>query len=133
MFKLFIIKIFGLTDISDILKRSKEKQKKEDKKFWEEKLHNELDRLNREHSLELQEKDATISMLEDTITDYKSRVKEVEQKEFKAKKQIKENHFVVKNVIDNMHEFTENINKVYGKMIKISDSVEQHKLRIEQK
>ncbi len=133
MIKTWVIKIFKLEDISELLLKSKQKQKALDNRYWKEILDENINRLNREHALELQEKDAQISMLNQHIDTYKQREKEVDQKEFNARKQVKQNYAVAINMSSVIQEFGENINKMFGKMQGIKDSVTKNKLEIEEK
>jgi hypothetical protein len=72
-----------------------------------------MNRLDREHQLELQEKDSTIAILEQHIGMYKEKEKELYNKEFIAKKQIKENHIVVQSIASKLCDFNNNVNKIY--------------------
>ena len=127
------IRIFQLQDIKNLLLNSKQKQKELDEKYWKEILQEKIDRLNRDHQLELQEKDAQISMLNQHIDSYKQREKEVDQKEFSARQQIKQNYSVALNIVSEMKDFTDSVNRMYGKMLGIQDTVVKHKSRIEEK
>lgn len=127
------IKIFKLNDIRSLLFNSKQKQKELDEKYWKEILQEKIDRLNRDHQLELQEKDAHISMLNQHIDSYKQREKEVDQKEFSARQQIKQNYSVALNIVSEMKDFNDSVNRMYGKMLGIQDTVVKHKSRIEEK
>lgn len=127
------IKIFKLNDIRSLLFNSKQKQKELDEKYWKEILQEKIDRINRDHQLELQEKDAYISMLNQHIDSYKQREKEVDQKEFSARQQIKQNYSVALNIVSEMKDFTDSVNRMYGKMLGIQDTVVKHKSRIEEK
>lgn len=127
------IKIFKLNDIRSLLFNSKQKQKELDEKYWKEILQEKIDRINRDHQLELQEKDAYISMLNQHIDSYKQREKEVNQKEFLSKQQIKQNYSVALNIVSEMKDFNDSVNRMYGKMLGIQDTVVKHKSRIEEK
>lgn len=131
--KKLAIRIFQLSDLSNLLLKSKEKQKEIDDKYWKEILKEIVDRLNREHQLELQEKDAHIAMLNQHIDTYKQREKEIDQKEFNARKQVKQNYAVAINMSSVIQEFGDNINRMYGKMQGIKESVTKNKLEIEEK
>lgn len=127
------IRVFRLQDIKNLLLNSKQKQKDLDEKYWKEILQEKIDRLNRDHQLELQEKDAHISMLNQHIDSYKQREKEVDQKEFSARQQIKQNYSVALNIVSEMKDFNDSVNRMYGKMLGIQDTVVKHKSRIEEK
>lgn len=127
------IRVFRLQDIKNLLLNSKQKQKELDEKYWKEILQEKIDRLNRDHQLELQEKDAQISMLNQHIDSYKQREKEVDQKEFSARQQIKQNYSVALNIVSEMKDFNDSVNRMYGKMLGIQDTVVKHKSRIEEK
>lgn len=127
------IRVFRLQDIKNLLLNSKQKQKDLDEKYWKEISQEKIDRLNRDHQLELQEKDAQISMLNQHIDSYKQREKEVDQKEFSARQQIKQNYSVALNIVSEMKDFNDSVNRMYGKMLGIQDTVVKHKSRIEEK
>lgn len=127
------IRVFRLQDMKNLLLNSKQKQKDLDEKYWKEILQEKIDRLNRDHQLELQEKDAQISMLNQHIDSYKQREKEVDQKEFSARQQIKQNYSVALNIVSEMKDFNDSVNRMYGKMLGIQDTVVKHKSRIEEK
>lgn len=133
MIKRIVIKLFKLHDIADLLLKSKQKQKRLDDDYWKDVLKENIDRLNREHELELQEKDAQISMLNQHIESYKQREKEIDKKEFQAKSQIKQNSFVMRSASDFMKEFAESINIIYGRMDKLKETVDKQKKAIEEK
>jgi chromosome segregation ATPase len=128
-----IIKIFQLTDLTDMLLKAKQSQLKKDKEHYEKLIEDERNILNRKHALDIQEKDSEIIMLQQQIDSYRDREKEVANKEFQAKKQIKENSFVMRYASDNLKEFAETINGIYGKMDKIKDTVDKQKKAIEEK
>lgn len=127
------IRVFRLQDIKNLILNSKQKQKDLDEKYWKEILQEKIDRLNRDHQLELQEKDAQISMLNQHIDTYKQREKEIDQKEFNARKQVKQNYAVALNIVSEMKDFNDSVNRMYGKMLGIQDTVVKHKSRIEEK
>jgi hypothetical protein len=131
--KLLIIKIFGLTDISDKLKKAKENQKKLDEKYWKEQLEETILHLNREHELELQEKDATIAMLEDKVKTYKARETELNNREYTVKKEAKENAFMATSISMKVEDFAMKILDVVGEMKGVKDEAENNRKRIEKK
>ena len=131
MIKKLIIKLFKVYDITDMLLKAKQKQKQIDDKYWNEILAEKMNALWREYELELQEKDSDIAMLGEHLATYKKKEREVINKEFLAKKQVKENHYVVQSVVTKMYEFNEGVNKIYGEMLGIKDTVEQHKRKLE--
>ena len=53
MFRKFIIWVFRLKDISDDIRHEREKQEKQDEKYWKVKLKEQEDHLCRKHRLEL--------------------------------------------------------------------------------
>jgi len=133
MVKKFIIKLFMLTDINDMILQGKKKQKHLDEKFWKEKLQDNTIHLNREHSLEIQELQAQISMLEDSIKVYKSKAKEVENKEYENRKCAKKNSFVATKMSTQIEDFAMSIMSIVGKMKGIKEEAEKNKLEITQR
>ena len=133
MFKKLIIKLFKLNDISGMILQGKKRQKQLDEKYWKEKIEDITLHLNREHDLELQEKDATISMLEDTIASYKSREKELANREHETKRCSKENSFMASKISSQVDEFGMAIMRIVGNMKGIKEEAEKNKQRIEQK
>jgi hypothetical protein len=131
MFKKIVIKVLKLNNISDLLLKAKQKQKAVDDKYWKEVLQKEKASIQQEYDLELQEKDSTICMLEDHLASYKKREKEISAEAYKAKKQIKENFFVVGSVVTKMKDFNNNVNAIYGEMLGIRDSVDRQRKKLE--
>jgi hypothetical protein len=131
--KKFIVKIVGLSDISDMILSSKKKQKQLDERFWTEKIQEIKLHLNREHSLELQEKDAQIIMLEDSIKAYKEREKELNSREYNAKRQAKDNSHMAIKIRSKVEEFGLAVMSIVGEFKGIQEEAESNKLKIEQK
>jgi hypothetical protein len=133
MFKKLLIKIFRLNDISAMILKAKKKQKQLDEQYWTEKMEDSIEHLKREHSLELQEKDAQISMLEDKIKTYKSLEKELATKEYTLKKEAKENAFMATKIALKVEEFGLRVLDIVGEMNGVKDDAENNRKRIEQK
>ena len=133
MFKKIIVKIFGLSDIRDMILQGKRRQKDLDEKYWKERLADLKLSLNREHQLELSEKDAQISMLEESVRGYKIREKELDSREHKMKLQVKDNSFVVTKISSAVDDLSMTINGFVGTMRGIKSEADDHKLRIEKK
>ena len=133
MFKKIIVKVFGLTDIKDMILQGKKSQKDLDEKYWKEQLKDLKLSLNREHQLELSEKDAQISMLEDSVKYYKSREKELDSREHQMKLQVKDNYFVATEIASSMEDVGLTIMGFVGKIQGIKNKANDHKLRIEKK
>lgn len=131
MIKKLAIKMFKLNNISDILLKAKQKQKSIDDKYWKEILDEEVIKISQSHELDLQEKDSTIAMLQDHLASYKKREKEISAKDYLAKKQIKENFFVVSSVVSKMKEFNTSVNNVFGEMLGIKDVVDKQRKKLE--
>jgi len=131
MMKRLVIKIFKLDDISDMIYKSKRRQKELDDKFWKEKLQDGLDHLKREQLLELQEKDAQISMLNEQVNEYKKRERDLDKKEYFIKKQSKENSHMATKLNSKIEDFGISIMKIAGEMKGIRAEAEEHKLKIE--
>jgi hypothetical protein len=130
MTKKLIIKLFKLHDISSMLVQAKEKQRQLDKKYYDQELEEELFRLKTKHSLDLQEKDATITLLEEKIKTYKQREKELDNKEYSIKKDAKENAFMATKISIKVEEFALKIMDIVGDMKGIEAEADSHKKRI---
>jgi cell shape-determining protein MreC len=116
-----------------MLKKSKERQKKLDEKYWGEKLEDALSHQKREHELEIQEKNAEISMLQDTIKSYKQREKELDTREYMIKKNAKENSFMATKIASKVEDFGIAVLGIVGEMKGVREDAEKNKLRIESK
>ena len=128
-----IIKLFTLDDITDLIISAKQKQKQVDDKHWHDIMQENEKRLQREYSLELQEKDSTISMLEQHIQMFKDKEKEMSKKEFLVRKQVKANYNVAQGIVSQLDEFNKNVAKIYGEIAGLKDNAELHKKKIENK
>jgi len=133
MFKKFLVSLFSLKDIQDMLLKAKIQQKKLDEHYWKEKLQDIVERLNRERELDVQEFMAQITMLGDQIEDYKKREKELDKKEYNLKKQAKDNSFMATKIALKVEDFGLKILDIVGEMKGIRSEAEEHKLKIENK
>lgn len=131
MFKKLCIRFLKLDDVSKLLLEAKKKQKEMDDKYWHDVMSESEARIKQQHSLELQEKESCIAMLEAHIGNYKSKEKEIAQREFLVKKQIKENYMVAQGLAGRVGELSENITKIYGELLGLQDNADKHKRRIE--
>lgn len=132
MKKLFI-KLLGLHDVSKLLLEAKQKQKAMDDKYWHEIIAETEMRMKQQHSLELQEKDSCIAMLNAHIDNYRAKEKEINQREFSVRKQIKENYMVAQGLSARVGDLSESIGKIYGELLGLQDSADRHKRQIEGK
>jgi hypothetical protein len=128
--KRLIIKIFGLTDISDLIYDaviSAEKKAEKEKKI----LRNELEKFfNRKLELTESAYKTEIRLLERRISEYEKAEKYVNELEFKSKKQIQENFRVAAELSAAIKGFTLSVNSIFGEVMGISDKVSRHKKTI---
>lgn len=129
----FLIKWLKPKDVTQIIIKAKNNQKQKDEIFWREILDENISRLKREHELELQEKDSSIAILEQHIQFYKNKENEVREKEFTAKKQIKENYAVAQGIVSRLNEYQLGVNKIFAEIEGIRDKAEIHKEKITMK
>jgi hypothetical protein len=133
MMERLFIKLFPQSDISVMLRKSKENQKQLDDKYWKEQLDEALAHRDREHELELQEKDAEISMLKDIIKTYKTREKEFNLREFEIKKNAKENSHTAARIASKVEDFGLAVMNIVGEMKGVREDADKNKTRIENK
>lgn len=131
--KRLFIKWLKLNDISKLLIEAKQKQKAMDDKYWHEIMSEAEMRMKQQHSLELQEKDSCIAMLNAHIENYRTKEKEINQREFLVRKQIKENYMVAQGLSARVGDLSESIGKIYGELLGLQDSADKHKRKIEGK
>ena len=131
MLKKMLIKLFRLHEINKLLIKSKNQQKEISDRYWKEVLKDTEDLLNRNHLLELAEKDACIVMLEEQIKLLKQRERDVDNQNFKAKKQIKENFAISQKITMEVGNFCQAVNGIWGRMNGITDELADHKKQIE--
>ena len=131
--KRLAIWLFKLNDIFDVLVKAKQKQKADDDKYYKEIIAENTRRSNWEHGLELQEKDSTIALLEQHIQSYKDKEKEVYQREYNAKKQIKINYSIAQGIVSKVKEYCQVTEKINGELMGLKDQAETSRKRIEEK
>ena len=131
MIRKFIIWIFRLEDISDDIRHEREKQEKQDEKYWKIKLRDQEDHLGRKHSLELLDYEIELKKANDEIKKLETREKEIDEKEYEIKKLIKEDSYMVEDLHNKLSDISKNFMKGVGEFSKIKDNATILKKRIE--
>ncbi len=131
MIRKFIIRIFKLTDISDLLLKTKKNQKKMDDIYWSAKLQDREEKLTRFFELERQELTAQIDMLNQQISDYRKREKDLCQREFLIKKQGKFNLYMASRLDSKVEDFGKAILSIVGEIKGIKDEVSTNRIRVD--
>jgi len=133
MIKKLVIKIFKLNDISDILIKARQFQKKLDDKIWTEKIKNILEKIKMEHKLEIQELESQMTLLKDQLLECKKFEKELNKKDFHVRIQAKDNALIATRIAQKVEDFGMNVMKIVGEMKGVREEAEEHKIKIEQK
>jgi len=133
MIKSIVIKVFRLTDITDRILKAKKSQKKMDDEHWQEKLVDEIHKIQLDHQLEIIELESKISMCNDTIKEYRNREKLLVNQEYENKKFAKENAYTANKISSKLEDFGLEIYKIIGEVKGIRDEADNNKLRIEKK
>ena len=136
--KKIIIKIFRLYNLSeealkDYVNNATNRQKKLDEKYWRIKIHEELENLQREHELDLHEKDNEISVLEEKLKDLKKKKKEIAVKEALIKRQARENLSVAVRIASKTEDIALALLNTLGEIKGVKDEAEMNKQQIENK
>lgn len=131
--KKLIIKFLKLNDISSMLIKAKTQQKKLDEKYWSEKLRDSDERMKRERDLDSQEFTAQITMLQDQVSDYKKRERELEIREHSVRQQAKENSFLATKMNLKVGDLAKAIIKISEEMVGLKTESEKHSYKIENK
>jgi hypothetical protein len=132
VFKKLIIKLVGLDDISDIIYSAREQERKRTLHEMGVRMRQQKEAMERQYSLELQSKQAEISLLEKKIKQSEQYEKEIKDLEYKAKKQIKENFRVSTELAVSIKDFTMSINSIFGEIMGIQNTAENHQKKIQE-
>jgi len=131
MIRKLIIWIFRLEDISDDIRHERERQEKQDEKYWKIKLREQEEHLARKHSLELLDFEIELKKAKDEIKKLETREKEVDEKKYEIKKLIKENSYIAEDVYNKVMELGKTIMKHVGEIGRINEKAITLKKRIE--
>lgn len=131
MIKKFIIWLFRLKDISDNIRHEREKQEKQDEKYWKVKMNDLEEHLARKHKLYVLDFEIELKKAQDEINRLKSRENELDQKEYEIKKLIKEDSYVAEDMYNKVMDLGKTIMKHVGEIGKIKDNAITLKKRIE--
>lgn len=133
-----IIKLFKLYNISDealkdYVKRATDRQQKLDEKYWKERINEEIDSIQREHDLELHEKNTEISMLENKLQQFRKVKTEIEKKSYNNKKQARDNLSIAIRMASKTEDVALALLNTLGEIKGIKDEAENNKILIESK
>ena len=133
-----IIKLFKLYNISDealkdYVSKTTERQKRLDEKYWKERINEEIDSIQREHDLELHEKNTEISMLENKLQEFKKVKTEIEKKSYVNKKQARDNLSIAIRMASKTEDVALALLNTLGEIKGIKDEAENNKILIESK
>jgi hypothetical protein len=112
MFKRFIIKLFGLTDIKSLLVQERKTQQREDEKFWLKKMKDHDLKVRRDYDLRFQSLQAENFMLSQRIESYEKLEDSLNSAKYYVRKRAKENAIISGSVIHKVQELTQNITKI---------------------
>lgn len=112
MFKIFIAKLFGLTDITKQLTLTREDQKKIDKNFWEKKLKKEKLKIEREYELKLQSVLSENILLQQELQSYEREKNNIDTAKHYVRKKAKDNALMSATISHKVKELTYNITKL---------------------
>ena len=133
LIKKILIKFFKLDDITDLLKESKKTQRKEDTKYWRDRIEDFEIRLNRKHQLEIQDYLSKIFLLEDDLKNLKNRERKLNDKEYVVKTISKENTLMAVRLSSKIGEFIDTVMGITGEFNGLKDDAETHQKKIEGK
>ncbi len=109
--KRFLINLFGLKELKDVIYRAMQEQKKEDDKEHQKKL-NRIDELyNQQLALQRQSHEAKVRMLENKICTWEAKEKSLLDREHKADMQIKINLEIATGIVEEAKAISENVGK----------------------
>ena len=133
-----IIKLFKLYNISDealkdYVSKATERQKRLDEKYWKERINEEIDSIQREHDLELHEKNTEISMLENKLQQFRKVKTEIEKKSYNNKKQARDNLSIAIRMASKTEDVALALLNTLGEIKGIKDEAENNKILIESK
>ena len=131
MIRKFVIWVFRLKDISDDIRHEREKQEKQDEKYWRIKMTELEDHLARKHKLDLLDHEIELKKSQDEIYKLKSRERELDEKEYEIKKLIKEDAYVAEDIHNRVMDLGKTIMKHVGEIGRIKDNAITLKKRIE--
>lgn len=125
--------LFKPKDITKALLKAREDQQRKDELKIKELLMIQKERLDREYSLKLQDKDAEIMLLNQEIKDMKYKVKNAIDLEYKSSQQIQANVAIATQIAQQMTQFSLSIERIIGKVHGIKTDAELHRNTIENK
>lgn len=112
--KRFLIKLFRLKYLEDVIYKAMQKQQDEDDRKYNKILINVRDLYEDKLILLAQEKDAKIRMLESEIRTWEDRERAIEKREYKAAMQISINHEIASTIVKETSEIVSNAGRLQG-------------------
>jgi len=128
--KKLIIKIFGLTDISNIIYRACLKERRKSKEEFNKELQDIVEVMERDHELELQVKDSELALLEQQIYQIRVKHRDALALEAKSKRQVKANFVITSEISMQTNNLMMLFNKCVGEIEGLKDRSEQHFLKL---
>ncbi len=129
--KLKLIKFFKLEYLSDVISKERDKQKEIDKKFYDSRVREIMEKNNRETEYLRTSYDYDIKTLEEEIRALKIKEKEVDEKDLRAKNQINANVHIATRMYSEMKNCSDFLIKTTVKMNKAMDEALNHKKIVE--
>lgn len=129
--KLKLIKFFKLEHLSDVISKERDKQKEIDKKFYDSRVREIMEKNNRETEYLRTSYDYDIKTLEEEIRALKIKEKEVDEKDLRAKNQINANVHIATRMYSEMKNCSDFLIKTTVKMNKAMDEALNHKKIVE--
>ena len=133
MNKEFIARIFNMKDITEAFKKVRTDQKDKDRKYWENKIDDIVEDLNREHALTIQDLMSTVSLLEDESKDNKRKKKALEKAKFIVRKDGKDNLLISTKIFNKVEDLGQAITKLVIEMKEVKNEAELHKICVDKK
>ena len=129
--KLKLIKFFKLEHLSDVISKERDKQKDIDKKFYDSRVREIMEKNSRETEYLRTSYDYDIKTLEEEIRALKIKEKEVDEKDLRAKNQINANVHIATRMYSEMKNCSDFFIKTTVKMNKAMDEALNHKKSVE--
>jgi hypothetical protein len=129
--KQIIVKLFGLTDISEMLYQAREDERRRADKDKKQALTDLELQMKRQMELMEQSKNTEIRILEKRVHELERQEKAILDLEHKSKMQVKENFRVATELSQTIKSFTFSVNGIFGDIMGISDTVTEHHKKLQ--
>jgi len=129
--KLKLIKLFKLEHLSDVISKERDKQKDIDKKFYDNRVREIIEKKDREIEYLRTSYDYDIKTLEEEIRTLKIKEKEVDEKDLRAKNQINANVHIATRMYSEMKNCSDYLVKTTAKINRAMNEALDHKKVVE--